>query len=211
MTFYLDSASPDDAREAAELGFIVGATTNPKLLSRVDRPAAQVLRELCDVLQEGTVFYQLTAPTVAEREAEAYRVADLCPGRIGIKVPCTTTNLVMLPRLAEAGLICAVTAIFSAHQALLAAEVGADYVIPYVNRTTRQMGDGIALVREMATVFERTGASTEILAASFYNLTEVAQAVQAGADHVSISLDLLKALGDHPLSDRAIQGFAEFT
>lgn len=211
MAFYLDSASTDDVHQAMELGFIVGVTTNPKLLARVDRPAEEILPELCDAVGErGTVFYQLTAPTVAEREAEAHRMASLRPDCIGLKIPCTTANLTMLPRLTGEGLTCAVTAVFSAHQVLLACEVGADYVIPYVNRATRQIGDGIRLVEEMASTREIAGASTEILAASFRNLTEVVEAVRAGADHVTISLDLLEALGDHPLSERAIEDFGRF-
>lgn len=210
MAFYLDSASPDDAHRAKELGFVVGITTNPKLLARVDRPVEAILPVLCDALGEGIVFYQLTARTVADREVEAYRVAGLRPGRIGIKIPCTTENLFMLPRLKSEGLICAVTAAFSSHQALLAAEVGADYVVPYVNRATRQTGDGPALVEDMANLLEVTGASTEILAASFHQVTEVVQAIQAGADHVTMSLDMMEALGDHPLSERAIEDFAQF-
>lgn len=211
MALYLDSASTDEVRRAKELGFIVGVTTNPKILASVRRSAEQVLPELCDALGEGTVFHQLTAPSVSAREAEARRVADLRPGCIGLKIPCTTENLAMVPRLSEAGLTCAVTAVFSVHQALLACEVGADYVIPYVNRATRQMGDGITLVEALANVIEATGASTEILAASFRSLSEVVQALQAGADHVTISFDLMEALGDHPLSERAIRDFARFT
>lgn len=211
MAFYLDSASPDDVRRAVDLGFIAGVTTNPKLLARVDRPVEDVLPALCDALgEDGVVFYQLAASSVAEREAEAHRVAALQPGRIGLKVPCTTENLAMLPRLIADGLICAVTAVFSAHQTLLACAVGAVYVIPYVNRATRQLGDGIELVEAMASVCEVTGASTEILGASFQNLTEVVQAVQAGADHVTIPLGLLETLGEHPLSERAIEDFAQF-
>jgi transaldolase len=210
MALYLDSAAPDDARRAADLGYVVSATTNPKLLARVDDSPENVITDLCDILTEGIIFYQLTASTVEKREAEARGMADLRPGRIGVKIPCTTENLAMLPRLSSAGLTCAVTAIFSPYQTLLAAEVGADYIIPYVNRATRQLGDGIALVEEMAAVLAATGASTEILAASFRNLTEVAAAVRAGADHVSVSLRLLEGLGDHPLSEGAIEGFAEY-
>lgn len=211
MALYLDSASPDDARQAVELGFIAGITTNPKLVARAGRPADEVLPALCTVLTQGMVFYQVTAGTVAEREDEAHRVTGLCPGRIGVKLPCTTQNLALLPRLTSRGVTCAVTAIFSPHQALLAAEVGADYIIPYVNRATRQLGDGVALVAEMASLFAAMGTPTEILAGSFRSLTEVADAVQAGAHHVTLALDLLEALGDHPLSDRAIEEFAHFS
>jgi len=210
MAIYVDSASPDDVHQAVDLGFVAGVTTNPSLLGRVHQPAERLLPELCDIVGDGVVFYQLTADTVEERKREAYRIAGLRLGRIGLKIPCTTENLGLLPDLAREGLICAVTAVFSAHQTLLACEVGADYVLPYVNRATRQLGDGIALVEEIADMIEVTGASTEILAASFHNLTEVVDATRAGADHVTIPPDLLRGLGDHPLSERAIEEFARF-
>jgi transaldolase len=152
MAIYVDSASPDDVREAVDLGFVVGVTTNPKLLGRVDQPAERLLPELCDIVGDGVVFYQLTAATVEERKREAHHIAGLRRGRIGLKIPCTTENSGLLSDLARERLICGVTAVFSAHQALLACEVGADYILPYVNRATRQLGDGVALVEEIADV-----------------------------------------------------------
>jgi len=209
MAIYLDSASLEDARRAAELGFVAGITTNPKLIVRTGRPAAEVIPELCDALGEGLVFYQLTAPTVEDREAEARRFAALRPGRVGLKIPCTTENMALLRRLVDEGIICASTAIFSAHQALLACEAGADYLIPYVNRATRLQGDGVTLVAEIAAVVEASGGLSEILAASFRSVSEVVQALLAGADHATVPLSLLLALGDHPLSEQAIAEFAQ--
>ncbi|RLC60695.1 MAG: transaldolase [Chloroflexota bacterium] len=209
MAIYLDSASVEDARRAAELGFVAGITTNPKLIARTGRAAEEIIPELCDVLGEGLVFYQLTAPTVEEREREAHRFAALRPGHVGLKIPCTTENLALLLRLAEDGLTCAATAVFSVHQALLACEAGADCIIPYVNRATRLLGDGLALVAEIAAVVEVTGGTSEVLAASFRSVSEVVGAVLAGADHVTVPLNLLLALGDHPLSEQAIAEFAQ--
>jgi len=57
-----------------------------------------------------------------------------------------------------------VTAIYSPAQALVAREAGAKEAITYVNRATRLLGDGLALVREMATVLKDS--KTEIIAAS---------------------------------------------
>ena len=209
MAIYLDSASVDDARRAAELGFVVGITTNPRLIARTGRTAEEVIPELCDALGEGLVFYQLTAPTAEEREAEAHRFAALRPGRVGLKIPCTTDNLALLHRLVGEGLTCAVTAIFSAHQALLACEAGADYVLPYVHRSTRLQGDGPALVAKMVAVTQATGGRTQVLAASFRSLSEVADAVLAGAHHVTVPLSLLLKMGNHPLSEQAIAEFAQ--
>jgi len=209
MAIYLDSASLGDARRAVELGFIAGVTTNPKLVARTGRAAEEVIPELCDALGEGLVFYQLTASTVEEREAEARCFAALRPGRVGLKIPCTTENLALLCRLVDEGFACAETAIFSVHQALLACEAGAGYVIPYVNRATRLQGDGVALVAELAAVVEATGGLCEVLVASFRSVSEVVQAVLAGADHVTLPLNLLLAMGDHPLSEQAIAEFAQ--
>lgn len=208
MTLYLDSASVEDARRAAELGFVGGITTNPKLIARAGRDAAEIISELCDVLSEGLVFYQLVAPTVGEREAEARRFAALRPGRVGLKIPCTTENLSLLHRLAADRLTCAVTAIFSAHQTYVACVAGAAYVIPYVNRSTRLQGDGLTLVAEMVAVAQATGDRAQVLAASFRSLGEVVDAILAGAQHVSVPLELLLAMGDHPLSEQTIAEFA---
>lgn len=210
MAIYLDSASPSDLRQALELGFVAGVTTNPELLARTDRSAEKAVSELCDLLGDGLVFYQLMGTSVDEREREAHHVTGLRPGRVGLKIPCTTENLALVPRLAAGGLVCAVTAVFSGYQALLACSVGAHYVIPYVNRATRQIGDGPALIREIRDVIDGGGASSQILAASFRSLPEIATAARAGAHHVTIPLALLRAMGDHPLSERAIAEFAEF-
>jgi len=43
----------------------------------------------------------------------------------------------------------------------------------------------------------------------FRSTSEVVGAVLAGADHVSVPLGLLLALGDHPLSEQAIAEFAQ--
>jgi transaldolase len=208
MAIYLDSEFLEDVHSAAELGFVAGVTTNPKLITRTGQAAEAVIPELCDALGEGLIFYQLTAPTVGEREVEARRFAALRPGRVGLKIPCTTENLALLHRLTGEGLTCAVTAVFSAHQAYVACEAGADYLIPYVNRSTRLQGDGPALVAQIAAVTQATGGHTQVLAASFRHLGEVVDATLAGAHHVSVPLDLLLALGGHPLSEQAIAEFA---
>ncbi len=206
MALFLDSAMAEDARRAAELGFVWGATTNPALMARTGREPAEVIAEFCDLLP-GTVFYQLTAPTLAGREAEALRMVDINPVKVGIKVPCTTENLGLLAGLTDEGITCAVTAIFSAYQAYLACEAGAHYILPYVNRSTRLQGDGPGLVREMLAIIVAADTGAELLAASIKTPAEVIETVLAGAHHLTLPLDLILALGEHPLSRQAIADF----
>lgn len=205
MALYLDSALLDDVRAAREMGFIAGVTTNPALIAKTGRPGMDVLADILAVLA-GPVFYQVTADAVNERVAQARAAAALAPGRVVIKIPATTENLAMTAALARDGLRCAVTAVSSPAQAWLAAQAGAEFAIPYVNRLTRQLGDGLAVVSTCADVLR--GTPTRLLAASLKSADEVVATLRAGAQDLTIPLDLIRALGEHPLSQQAIEDFA---
>jgi len=56
-------------------------------------------------------------------------------------------------------------------------------------------------------VIEACDAPTEILVASSKSTTEVVQVVIAGAHHVTLPLPLMLEMGNHPLSDQAIEEF----
>ena len=207
MSLLLDSASAGDARQAMSLGLIAGITTNPTLMAKIARKPEEVIAELA-ALCPGTVFYQLTAASVAEREAEARRFLAL-QKNVGLKIPCTTENLALAARLVREGSTVAMTAIFSAAQCYLACQAGVHYAIPYVNRSTRLQGDGLALVEGMRDVVEACDSATEILVASLKTPAEVVESVIAGAHHVTISLALIQEMGNHPLSEQAILEFSQ--
>lgn len=206
MSLFLDSAFPADARRAMTLGFVAGITTNPALIAKVDRKPEDVIAELAD-LCPGPVFYQLTAPTVPEREAEARRILALRTN-IALKIAMTTENLALAAKFAREGITVGMTASYSPGQTYLSCEAGVAYSIAYVNRSTRLQGDGLALVSDMRAVVDACDTPTTILVASLKSPNEVVQAVTAGAHHVTIPLPLLLDLGNHPLSDQAIDEFA---
>jgi len=60
----------------------------------------------------------------------------------------------------------------------------------------------------MRAVVEACDTTTTILVASLKSTAEVVQAVIAGAHHVTIPLPLLLEMGNHALSDQAIEEFA---
>lgn len=203
---FLDSAHVEHARRAAHLGLVRGVTTNPALMADTGRKPEDVLAELADIVP-GPIFYQVGGDTVEEREHEARRLDVVRPRRIGLKVPCTTENLGLVARLAGDGLTCGMTTIFSPAQALLAAEAGAAFVFPYVNRTTRLFGDGVALVREMRQVIDAVGSQTKIVAASVKTPDEAVATIVAGAHGLTLPLAVLESLGEHPGSSLSIEEF----
>ena len=206
MSLYLDSAFIDDARRAFSTGLVKGITTNPKLVADTKRPAAEVIAELCDV-STGIVFHQITTNTYSDRKSEAIQMAGLRPGRIGLKIPCTYDNLSLAAELVGMGYIVGITAIFSLPQTYLACQAGAQYILPYVNRSTRLLGDGIGLVQQMRAVIDAGNSPTQIIAASIKTPDEAIATLIAGAHHLTIPISLIEAMGDHPLSHKTIEEF----
>jgi transaldolase len=213
MTLFLDSAFVDDAREAAALGFVTGITTNPTLVARVLNADARLktredlIAALCDVFP-GTVMVQLAAATAREREAEGKMLVNLRPGQVGLKIPSTMDNFPLARRFAAEGHTVGMTAIFGPEQVYLACEAGAKCIFPYVNRSTRLLGDGLGLVRRMRAVIDALESPLRILAASVKTTEEAVDTILAGAHGLTLPLDVMLAMGHHPLSEQTIEEFA---
>ncbi len=208
MSLYLDSAFPQEARRAFAAGMVSGVTTNPTLVAQTRRSAVEVITELCE-LSKGLVFHQLVEETLSARKKEAERMAAIWPGRVGLKIPCTYENLALAAKLVSSGYIVGVTAVFSSAQVYLACQAGAQFVLPYVNRSTRLLGDGVTLVHQMRSVIDAAGSPTQIIAASIKNTDEAVATLLAGAHHLTIPLKLIESLGNHPHSDQAIEDFKQ--
>jgi transaldolase len=123
-----------------------------------------------------------------------------------LKIPATEAGFLAVAHL-SCDIDCAVTAIYSPAQAAVAQEAGAKYAIAYVNRATRLLGDGLALVAEIAAVLKR--GSTQLLAASLKSPEEAAAALKAGAHHLTLPFPLLKAITTHPLSAQTAADFKQ--
>lgn len=97
------------------------------------------------------------------------------------------------------------TALFSPAQAYLAREAGARYLISYLSRSTRLLGDGVALVGAIAAVLGNS--STELVAASIKSPAEAVAALSAGADHLAVPFEVIKRMSRHSLTQQAIEEF----
>jgi transaldolase len=204
MALYLDSADVGEAHLAAELGFVAGVTTNPAIMAKVGRPADEVIADLCSILP-GTIFHQVISAPGPTLEAEIERFRAISD-RVAFKIPCSLGYLRVVYDLAQQGVIVALTAVYSAAQAYIAAQAGARYVIPYVNRATRLCGDGPALVAEIAGILD--GSPCEVLAASIKSPAEAVDTLLAGAEHLTLPWEVLAAMAEHPLTELALAEFA---
>jgi transaldolase len=204
---FLDSADTGEAREAAAAGYVAGITTNPLLMRRSTLEPLARLRELLDAFPDGRVFYQPTSANERHAEAEAHRALALGAERVVIKLPAREPLVRLAARLTKAGGATALTAVFSAGQAVLAAAAGCAFVIPYVDRAERHPAGGHDVVRRLAATIERSGTPVRILAASIKSAGQAIAALEAGAHAVTAPLAVLRALAAHPMTEEAVEEF----
>ncbi|WP_377475561.1 MAG: transaldolase family protein [Microcoleus anatoxicus] len=205
MAIYVDTAIITEAQLASQWGWVGGITTNPTLLAKSNFSPAVTLQELAQIIP-GELYYQLTASDFDGMVAEGKAAFELIGQQTVLKIPATIPGFQAVAHLSPE-IPCAVTAIYSPSQAVVSAEAGAKYAIAYVNRATRLLGDGFALVRDMANVLKKT--NTEILAASIKSPEEAVQTLLAGAHHLTLPLDVLQAIAIHELSQQTVDEFAK--
>jgi transaldolase len=207
MAILLDSASLDEAAAAAELGFVHGITTNPALMAKETKEPLAHLERLLAVFPRGPVCYQPTSSSYAEMERQARAAAALAPERVVAKLPATLDAVRLAASLVEERCRCALTAVYSPAQALLAHQVGCTWIIPYVDRAARNSAGGLEVVDALAAMLARLQSSTRILAASLKSPAQVAAAVLHGCHDVTAPLEVLRALPAHPLTETAVREF----
>ena len=205
MRFFLDTANVEHIKEANEMGVICGVTTNPSLVAKEGRDFNEVIKEITSLV-DGPISGEVVAEDAAGMIKEGREIAAIHKNMI-VKIPMTAEGLKATKVLSKEGIKTNVTLIFSATQALLAANAGATYVSPFLGRIDDISMIGMDLVRDIAEIFAVHGIETEIIAASVRNPIHVIEAAKAGADISTIPYSLVLQMISHPLTDQGLEKF----
>jgi transaldolase len=205
MKLFIDTGSVAEVEEIARWGVLSGATTNPTLLAREKHDPGDTIRRIAELV-DGPVSAEVVSPASAEMVAEGRALAALHP-HVVVKVPFTPEGLVATRALREDGIRVNVTLVFSAAQALLAAEAGASYVSSFMGRLDDASIDSVAVVREIVEALHAAGSSTEVLAASIRSPMHVVTAARLGSEVATVPAKVLRQMAAHPLTSAGIAQF----
>jgi transaldolase len=205
MKFFVDTADVKEIEELNDLGLVDGVTTNPSLIMKSGGKILDVTKQICDIVK-GPVSAEVTATDYDGMMKQAKVLAGIADN-IAIKVPLTVDGLKACRAIRAQGRMVNVTLCFSATQALLAAKAGASFISPFVGRVDDMADDGMEIVSEIRTIYDNYGFKTEILAASIRTVNHVKQAALIGADIATVPAKIIKALYNHPLTDKGLESF----
>ena len=207
MRLFLDTASFDEIREINRWGVLSGVTTNPTLVGREGRDPDAVWREILAEV-DGDVSLETTESEAGPMYEQGKKLAAMGPNAV-VKVPMTPAGLEAGRRLVDDGIRINVTLVFSPAQAILAAEIGAYIVSPFIGRIDDAGSDGMHALRQICEIYSVQEYGTQVLAASLRHPMHVVEAALAGADIATMPHDVFTKLVKHPLTDIGLERFTK--
>ena len=207
MEFFIDTADIEAIKEANELGFISGVTTNPSLVAKEGKDFHSVIQEIAGIV-DGPVSAEVLSDKADDMIEEGRILAALAP-RVVVKIPMTPEGMKAVKGLKKLGIRTNVTLVFSANQAILAARAGASYVSPFVGRIDDIGWDGVELISTISKIFKLHEIETKIIAASIRKPRHIVECALAGADIATVPYQVLLDAMKHPLTDQGIMKFKD--
>ncbi len=207
MELFLDTANVNQIREGYELGVVGGVTTNPTIISREGREFIEVIKEITTIV-DGPVMGEVISLEAEGMITEARELAALHKNMV-VKIPMCLEGLKAVKVLSKEGIKTNVTLIFSATQAILAANAGAAYVSSFLGRSDDIGGDGLTVIEDIIDIFDANGIETKVVAASVRHLGHVIGCAKLGVDIVTVPYSIIGQMAKHPLTESGLKQFLE--
>ena len=205
MDLYIDTASLDEIKQAADMGVLDGVTTNPSLIAKEGVEYGKRLAEICEVV-EGPVSAEVIATDYDGMMREGRERAAIA-GNIVVKLPCTIDGLKACKSLSDEGTRTNLTLCFQPLQALMVAKAGAFLVSPFIGRLDDIAQDGMELIGQIREIYDNYGLPTKVLAASIRHPLHFVQCALAGADVATVPFKVIQQVMQHPLTDSGLEKF----
>ena len=205
MELFIDTAEIDEIKSLNITGLIDGVTTNPSLIAKSGRNIIETIKEICNEVS-GPVSAEVTATDFETMINEDRKLSTIAQN-VAIKVPLTFDGLRACKVFSDDGIMVNVTLCFNSAQAILAAKAGASFISPFIGRLDDIGSDGMNLISEITEIYDIHGFETKVLAASIRSVQDIIDSAKFGADVATIPPKFLKAMYNHPLTDKGLADF----
>ena len=210
MRLIVDSADTEKIRKMFEYYPVSGVTTNPTILTKSGKKPYEVLREIRGIIGPET---DLHVQTLGEDADEIVHEATVIKRMLGektfVKIPVTREGIKAIRICAQRFGHITGTAVYSTAQAYLAAEAGADYIAPYVNRIDDLSQNGVEVTKKIQNILGQYAGKTRMLAASFRNVHQVIELAEYGVYSATVDPDIIERMLTNDSVDAAIAKFSD--
>lgn len=211
MHYLLDTAHLETIQKTMDVFPIQGVTSNPSITKKEGKidffTHFKAIRNL--IGHERSLHIQVTSQNCEGMLEDAQAILDKVDHDVYIKIPVTLEGLKAMRILKARGVNVTATAVYTQTQAYLALECGVDYIAPYFNRILNMGEDPQCIIRHVAQMIAKYDYRTLILGASFKSMDQVNDALDAGAQCVTLNVDLLIEAFKLPEIQKAVDDFEQ--
>jgi fructose-6-phosphate aldolase 2 len=209
MMYLADTANIEEIKDLFKYYPMQGVTTNPSIILHANKPLSKIIPEIQACIGDKMLHIQTISEKSEDilKEAKLYRDHFDLKNNYYVKIPVTREGFRAIRMVKDAGMNVTATAIFTQQQAIVAANAGADFVAPYVNRLDNIVSHGIDVVSDIVKTFKLYNQSCKVLAASFKNVDQIYRVSVVGCHSVTASYEVLNSLMSHPMTDHSVMTF----
>ena len=221
MEYFLDTANLNEIEKINDIFPLMGVTTNPSIIAKEKKDFKEIITNIFNIIGKDKIVHgQVLGSTANIIIKEAKILKDTFGENFYIKIPVTTEGIKAMKILSKDGYKITAAGILSPQQIIIAAESGAEYMAPYINRSDNIGENGIEIVKDAYKILEMNKKSDEekkkkynrvfepkILGASFTNVRQVHEAILSGAKSVTVGFEVFEKLIYHPYTDWSMEKF----
>ena len=207
MKLFLDTAFIEEIKQANRQGLLDGVTTNPSLVAQTGKKHEELIKEICEFLEDKPVSAEVLSVTEEEMYKEATKLAQIHPSVV-VKIPLISDGLKVVKRLSEENIKTNVTLCFSPNQALLAAKAGADFISVFIGRLDDIGHKGYQVALDCHKILQNYQfSSSKILGASIRHPKHILDLSEGGLPVCTLPYKVFNQLVQHPLTDIGLEKF----
>lgn len=214
MKQFVDTANLEELDQCLQRGFPSGVTTNPSILSKEQKRDFRLhINDMISLIQKHGYDIPLSVEVFTTEPSEMIRQAEDFLSHFGhypnlnIKVPIGWNELAVIHELRRRGINVNCTCCMSYNQAIMAARAGANFVSLFWGRI-RDIGyDASSVVRLVHETFTSWESTSEIIVGSIRHIADINEAMQSGADIITIPPKFFPQMCAHPKTDEAVNQF----
>jgi transaldolase len=214
MKLFVDTANLAELQECLRRGFTAGVTTNPSILAKEhNRDYRAHIGAMIELLLKHGGAIPLSVEVFTADPAEMIEQAEEFVAWFGhyphlnVKVPVGWDELGVIAELRRRGVRVNCTCCMSYNQAIMAAGAGANYVSLFWGRI-RDIGyDAGVVLRQVLATLKQRNSPAEVIVGSIRHIADINEALQAGADIITVPPKFFPQMCAHPKTDEAVKQF----
>jgi transaldolase len=214
MKIFVDTANLVDIEDALQRGFAAGVTTNPSILSREEKgDFVEHIRKIINVLDKYGCDIPLSVEVFSTKPEEMIAQAEEFVRHFGhyrslnVKIPIGWDELAVIRELRRRDIRVNCTCCMSYNQAIMAAMAGANFVSLFFGRIKDMGYDAASVVSQVRATFREARCPAEIIVGSIRHMQDINEAMQAGADIVTVPPKFIRQMTQHPKTEEAVRQF----